>query len=518
RPGDVLPAPLPERRVHTSDYVENTVVHIQHRAPGGVVGHVLAVPKDFDDLTPAPILDGLVEHPHEVGLGRLNVGLPPLIDDRIDVVVEQEDEFTIVEQLQALVLRPGDPDVLLESVGSFLDGLTTGIVNNDDFRTRRPAANLSVGLFEGLRSISGGDPDTNLRCTGVLRDESHAINDDFHLSTPVKRRERPRSPEAPPLPSELSARALRREGHERVQVPNNPAEGDLNQKRDLVGLPHRNAVDRGLVGHLHADLVGEAVTELAPVTPNDADTGVGGGTQVATHGTAELRREAEQRALLRSQVHSRRVGRVAARVGGHHRASDASPVTRVNSPAVELVGSSNGLVAVEQAVNQVLAKLDVVGVRQHVAAVNTLKSLTGVRTQTVEHRQVDTATDSEGEVGLDLVVQTVDVHPSELLGNGHDRGQLDRAQALRAPGDTAGRLLVALTVSVGGTNTHLANLRTDGVDRDHGLTVGHRDALTHTQNQRGLLRLVEDRADDVLGKQVVQLGVGEPTLVTSLGV
>src|SRR5690606_4426436 len=117
-----------------------------------------------------------------------------------------------------------------------------------------------------------------------------------------------------------------------------------------------------------------------------------------------------------------------------------------------------------------------------------------------------------------LVVQTVDVHPSELFGNGHDRSQLDRAQALRAPGDTAGRLLVALTVSVGGTNTHLANLRTDGVDRDHGLTVGHRDALTHTQHHRGLLRLVDDWGADVLGKQVAQRGVGAPTLVTSLGV
>src|SRR5690606_11141423 len=114
----------------------------------------------------------------------------------------------------------------------------------------------------------------------------------------LQRRRRPRITPVPvELLSSASGRTVRAL-HESVRRSENPTESNLDQDRNLVGLPHRDrrvtVHQGGRVRDLHANLVGVAVAKLREVTADDADTRVGGRTEVTTDRTAVLGREAQQ--------------------------------------------------------------------------------------------------------------------------------------------------------------------------------------------------------------------------------
>src|SRR5690606_30509262 len=188
--------------------------------------------------------------------------------------------------------------------------------------------------------------------------------------------------------------------HESVRRAENPTESDLDQDRNLVGLPHRDrrvtVHQGGRVRDLHANLVGVAVAKLREVTADDADTRVGGRTEVTTDRTAVLGREAQQVTAGRGEVQASRVSDVAVHVTGK-----LTTETGVNGPAVELVVFGNQVVALKQTLDHVsVAEVDLVrGVRQDVSGVDTGQSGTVQRLTAVEHGEVDTATDGVGHVG-----------------------------------------------------------------------------------------------------------------------
>src|SRR5690606_40342719 len=72
----------------------------------------------------------------------------------------------------------------------------------------------------------------------------------------------------------------------------------------------------------------------------------------------------------------------------------------------------------------------------------------------------------------------------------------DRSEGLGVPRHAGQRLTVTLTVLVARTDADLTNLRPLHVHRDGRAVVVHRDALAHLEDQRVLLSLLEDRADN----------------------
>jgi hypothetical protein len=75
------------------------------------VGDVLAVFLDRGDVAHLPGPGQVEKDPHQVRLGRVDVGAPPVLDERVRVVVEQEQvlEVGVRQQLEALVLVPAIP-------------------------------------------------------------------------------------------------------------------------------------------------------------------------------------------------------------------------------------------------------------------------------------------------------------------------------------------------------------------------------------------------------------------------
>src|SRR5690606_40372070 len=69
------------------------------------------------DALPISVDFDQVPAERQMRLRGLDVWLPPLVYDRVSVIVEQEDVIAVVQEFKALVLGPGEPDVLLESVG-----------------------------------------------------------------------------------------------------------------------------------------------------------------------------------------------------------------------------------------------------------------------------------------------------------------------------------------------------------------------------------------------------------------
>src|SRR5690606_25329969 len=145
RPGDVFPAPATKAGLHAAHGLKNMLLHVEHAAAGSVERSALGVPVDFDQV-PAE---------RQMRLRGLDVWLPPLVYDRVSVIVEQEDVIAVVQEFKALVLGPGDPDVLLESVGGLLNRDVASIVNNDDLRTGGPALNLMERLLESIGPVVG---------------------------------------------------------------------------------------------------------------------------------------------------------------------------------------------------------------------------------------------------------------------------------------------------------------------------------------------------------------------------
>src|SRR5690606_5110705 len=180
--------------------------------------------------------------------------------------------------------------------------------------------------------------------------------------------QRRRGPRITPVPVELLSSASGRTVrvlHESVRRAENPTESNLDQDRNLVGLPHRDrrvtVHQGGRVRDLHANLVGVAVAKLREVTADDADTRVGGRTEVTTDRTAVLGREAQQVTAGRGEVQASRVSDVAVHVTGNLRTRKLTTETGVNGPAVELVVFGNQVVALKQTLDHVsVAEVDLV--------------------------------------------------------------------------------------------------------------------------------------------------------------
>src|SRR5690606_37179927 len=206
----------------------------------------------------------------------------------------------------------------------------------------------------------------------------------------------------------------------------------------------------GRVRDLHANLVGVAVAKLREVTADDADTRVGGRTEVTTDRTAVLGREAQQGTAARGQVQVSGVSDVAAHVTGNLRTRKLTTETGGNGPAVELVVFGNQVVALKQTLDHVsVDEVDLVrGVRQDVSGVDTGQSGTVQRLTAVEHGEVDTATDGVGQVGPKLRVQAVRVGPRELLRHRDDGRKLDRGERPGTPADARGPIDATLALLV----------------------------------------------------------------------
>src|SRR5690606_30275584 len=316
-----------------------------------------------------------------------------------------------------------------------------------------------------------------------------------------------RGPRITPVPVELLSSASGRTVrvlHESVRRAENPTESDLDQDRNLVGLPHRHTVNGRGVRDLDADLVGVAVAELREVTADNANARVRRLAEVAADRTAVVGREAEQVTAGRSEVQASRVSDVAVHVTGNLRTRKLTTETGVNGPAVELVVLGNQVVALKQTFNHVAgAEVDLVGgVRQDVSGVDTGQSGTAQRLTSVEHGKVDTATNGVGHVGLNLGVQAVRVGPRELLRHRAHGRKLDRGERPGTPADARGRLNATLALLVGGTPADLADLGALRVHRNNGLAVADRDLLAQTEDKRALLGLLEHRSDDLLRQKV----------------
>src|SRR5690606_10820476 len=165
-----------------------------------------------------------------------------------------------------------------------------------------------------------------------------------------------RGPRITPVPVELLSSASGRTVrvlHESVRRAENPTESDLDQDRNLVGLPHGHTVNGGRVRDLHANLVGVAVAKLRAVTADNTDTRGGGRTEGSTERRAVLGRDAQQVAAGRGEVQASRVSDVAVHVTGNLRTRKLTTETGVNGPAVERVVLGNQVVTFKQTLNHV---------------------------------------------------------------------------------------------------------------------------------------------------------------------
>src|SRR5690606_14747704 len=113
-------------------------------------------------------------------LRRLDIRHPPVINDRVDVVIEQEDMFAVPEHLQALVLGPGDTNVPGEPEVSLRHGFYTRVIHNNKPGSRREVlSDVFKCCLQGLRTIPRRNPDTDTRRRApALRDIPDAIDND----------------------------------------------------------------------------------------------------------------------------------------------------------------------------------------------------------------------------------------------------------------------------------------------------------------------------------------------------
>src|SRR5690554_3759843 len=305
------------------------------------------------------------------------------------------------------------------------------------------------------------------------------------------------------LGSDSASRGARHVLHEGVLVQDDPAHRELDQKSDLVGLEHRDTVDRRGVGRLDPDAVGEAVANLRPVATDATNARVlsSGVPGTARNGAAVGDRQPEQSVHARSQVDGRLVGGVASSVA---RGDQDRTELRVEREPVEVVlTSSHHLVPSQQVRSGVLvgAELNLVGRVSDEAAVTDVEGLAGGSVPAVQNSQVETTGSRSRQLSDDPVVHTVDVGPSELLGHGDDGSELLRGDRANTVAQLADRLFLGLG--------NRLNLGLSGAEQERGLAIAHRNRVaSQTRNNALVLGGLVDQgnklARQALGGQISQ--------------
>src|SRR5690554_112947 len=283
------------------------------------------------------------------------------------------------------------------------------------------------------------------------------------------------------LGSDSASRGARHVLHEGVLVQDDPAHRELDQKSDLVGLEHRDTVDRRGVGRLDTDTVGEAVADLRPVATDTTNAGVlsSGVTGTARDGAAVGNRQPEQSVHARSQVDGRLVGGVTSSVA---RGDQDRTELRVERKPVEVVlASSHHLVPGQQVRSGVFvgAELNLVGRVSDEAAVTDVEGLAGGSVPAVQNSQVKTTGSRSRQLIDDPVVHTVDVGPSELLGHGDDGSELLRGDRANAVAQLADRLRLSLG--------HRLDLGLSGAVQERGLAIAHRNRVASQTRNNALV-------------------------------
>src|SRR5690606_13251289 len=180
RPLYVIPPPRPESGVHPANDIKDSTLNIQHRATGCVVVDVPIIAIHLRKLRATFFTLRLKERPHQMRLGRFDIRPPPLINERVDVVVQQENVFAVLKQFETLVLRPSDTDVLLKPIISFRNRRIASVVYNYDLGVRSAPLHLKISLLESLEPVPCGDPYTYRRSLVAVRRRNvrHSVDND----------------------------------------------------------------------------------------------------------------------------------------------------------------------------------------------------------------------------------------------------------------------------------------------------------------------------------------------------
>src|SRR5690606_30932383 len=227
-----------------------------------------------------------------------------------------------------------------------------------------------------------------------------------------------------------------------IQVEDRPPEDDLSQVRNSVAPLEIAVTERvAVLDPLHGDVHDVTEPQRGEVTAEATDTGVGAGVGLTGNGLGHGSRKPGEAAQSRTHVQLRvNAAAVVAASNGQlvHQA-------RVESEPREVVVSVHDLLVTGPQIHTRVRLGQSLPVSGLVQILDTGDSATGRSLNTVEHGQVNLASQSTGQLARQRTQHTGRVGQDRLQGELQAHHSLDRPHDLCAVLDLAVRLVLALT-------------------------------------------------------------------------